>query len=690
MKERSRGFSLLELMLAIGLAALILVAAVVNLRRGVGGASSRALAESVAEELREAHKLAIASQVPVAVGFPSSNGADPHFQALYRIQEENKPVLTFVRNYATEFPGSYLFAGSWGASGETATQPTPVSNGDSLDLSGWANPVSSQDPLLIFTPSGTVRSNGLPVYGGDFHLAVGSGVQYSGGTAGDWMSFHLSRIADPQMVTITPTGQVSVTGGLPGATGVTEEIRPFLAAPGAAPPSLAATANNTPTIDSLLVAPSAAGASPGTATVPEGGHLTLTVLANDPDCERLYCSWAGPGSFSSANQDRSEWDPARSAWVSVWEWRPPEGDPVGTTYTLTATVRDQRGAAVSGGGQGQLSVTSASSAQVVYSGITSGGRPAIGVVGINGVNEHWILYPDSGCGELALSPDGQRIAYVRGDGGLYVANLDGSGETKIAASAAVSGASRPLAWSPDGSVITYASNNYKIWTINADGTGNAMFANKVLAFDPMFSPDGRWILFSAYDGNVANQNDIFMKQFPSGAEINLSALLPSGQANHQFLIDCQAHLGRWRLLYGDQPTTLVHRLVELDPTTLPAPVLTDIPLGIAGPVWGNGSHSLYQKLSPDGSQLAYTTWSYNINCLDLDSGTNYASTTNQQIASFPIWSRDSSTLIFRTDHDHIPNFAEYDLSAVPAHGGAVIRLTRDQRGSGGAWDCTPR
>jgi len=53
--------------------------------------------------------------------------------------------------------------------------------------------------------------------------------------------------------------------------------------------------------------------------------------------------------------------------------------------------------------------------------------------------------------DLVWSPDGSRLAFSAGEGGIWIVNLDGSGLTKV-----IPDATNP-AWSPDGSRISYQS-----------------------------------------------------------------------------------------------------------------------------------------------------------------------------------------------------------------------------------------
>jgi Tol biopolymer transport system component len=127
--------------------------------------------------------------------------------------------------------------------------------------------------------------------------------------------------------------------------------------------------------------------------------------------------------------------------------------------------------------------------------------------------EYKIYEPVKGerCINLVMSPDRSRVAFEIMGGNLFVMNVDGSGLVDL-------GEGHRPQWAPDSQHLIYmitTDDGYKyfssdIYTIKIDGSGKTKleFAEDKLEMNPSWSPDGKRIIFDAFD-----EGAIYMMEF---------------------------------------------------------------------------------------------------------------------------------------------------------------------------------
>lgn len=348
MVARARGFTLLEILVA---AIIVLMVAAFGLRSLVGGQSSvqsRGLAEELAEELRAARALAVAQQAPVGIVFPSNGGTTGISRSFYQLEGPSAPLATREIDYTSSYPRASIFVGIWGSG--SINQPEAGTNDSDFQLDHW----TLQQPTdyhLIFTPSGSVISNGMAAFGdGYFDILVSNGVTESGGTTSQSLTLRTPSAADkPYTVRVSPTGSVGVGPGAWGGPLATGAIPTGVVAKTAPNTS---SSNSAPSIEAVLSEPQTnqdtdAGAI---AVCGKERYLNIVVHASDPEGDQLMMSLQAAnnsnpggdtGAFSSNFPTAMRFDHELELWVGSWSWIPPLGSSTGDTFTITATVQDQ-------------------------------------------------------------------------------------------------------------------------------------------------------------------------------------------------------------------------------------------------------------------------------------------------------------------------------------------------------------
>lgn len=111
--------------------------------------------------------------------------------------------------------------------------------------------------------------------------------------------------------------------------------------------------------------------------------------------------------------------------------------------------------------------------------------------------------------EPQLSPDGERIAFKRWGRGnnvnIWTVGTDGS-DPKPLVSGLVS--AYAVEWAPDSRLIALGAFTAKgdrrqhVYTVPADGDRLRRILDEEVLDGPVWSPDGRWLAYSTYDGEI--------------------------------------------------------------------------------------------------------------------------------------------------------------------------------------------
>jgi Tol biopolymer transport system component len=113
---------------------------------------------------------------------------------------------------------------------------------------------------------------------------------------------------------------------------------------------------------------------------------------------------------------------------------------------------------------------------------------------IGGGTEHLVL--TNGFSDLAVSPDGKKLAFIARGEVFAAPSADGGDATRITATAA---AEAQVAWAPDSRRLVYAANRDGAWNVYlydfATSKETALTNGRTHSLSPRFSPDGKQVAF---------------------------------------------------------------------------------------------------------------------------------------------------------------------------------------------------
>ncbi|MGE0490981.1 MAG: prepilin-type N-terminal cleavage/methylation domain-containing protein [Vulcanimicrobiota bacterium] len=604
-----RGFSLLELALAMLLVALTASFGLMSLRSSRATAQTRGLAEEVAEELRAARQQAISRQTPVAVAFPSNAGAAAHSQSLYLLEGPEAPRVVRSVQFQNHYPDACVFVGVWGAA--SRDQAGTGSNLGSFDPSLWSPP-APEDYAVIFTPSGEATSNGLPFFGDAFILLSSHGVEYSptadpgGSLPTSLRYFAPTALSQPYSIHISATGKVEVR---PGAAGLVVPQSPRLAMP-AVPPArpLPAGGNSAPAIVDVVVEPEPLALPSGVSSlITRDGYLTLTVVANDPDGDPLSVRWTGTGGrFSAASPNALEWMPGQG-WKGTWTWTPPGGSNQGDTYTLTCHVSDPAGLEDTRQVGSNGVVQTIRKHRIAFSGWDPNDddeESEIYICNSDGTGLVVVSVPGDGHAHdyACFSPDGGQVAFYDDyDEIVWAVNNDGSGLRKLVDLGTYLDYEARPSWSPDSTRLTFAmeipAGSTAIHQVRADGSATPSLVLTPPAghddYGPQWSPAGNWIVFTR---SPASGKSFICRVRPDGTGFAQLSQPPASPASSADEYPTWSPNGDQVLFTRDG---VVH-IIDVPATITGLPPAT--------PLTPSTLEAAYPRFSPDGSFIAFTDY----------------------------------------------------------------------------------
>lgn len=431
--EKSRGFSLFEILLTLGLVTLALISAMSSLR--VTKNSGRALACSVELKsvLTQARAQAIAEAVPVGLVFPTRGGLNPVVQEYAVLKGTAVGTPISRRSIAKEYPNIGIFIGAWTTqSGATFTTEPPAvdSYPQRFAIDSWLPTDMVGHAAYVFLPSGALITNSQVALSKEYPLVLCESLNLTPGTPAQ-----LTAVGEAQTLTISTDTTVRLQRGIPDGNVLSggPDVQSWL--PGTFTPP-AGTTPGAPTILSVDLLPAPVDAvyatNHGIHGIVEAGHvLTFRVRASDPDGQQLTCNWtATGGQFAHRGAVPMFYDAATEEFHSTWQWRAPAGAADDETFDFQVEVRDPTNVATALAGVEVNPRVLVIPAGVLLFGCHQSTDSIVYSCSFDGLQRRPIgVKSEPDClGELAISHNGQRIAFGWGilNPELAVGNAGGS------------------------------------------------------------------------------------------------------------------------------------------------------------------------------------------------------------------------------------------------------------------------
>ncbi len=514
-RNRARGFSLMELMVALSLGALVLTMGFSGLNKARTSGGSRGLANAVTGEFLLAREKAIAKGSPVAVVIPGDIS-----QTLFFLEGETSPSVTRTVDYSGDYPyGAIAVAQYPGPTfGNSPEEPGSKAIAWKNRLDEWLPDEYAEHKTFMFIPNGSVVTKNVLATDGAYHVVVGMGAEVDGGV--------LRAVGEPETIVLASSGAVEQFGRLLGHTGGVRTEGASLPSSLPAAVSPKAPSPLPANIEKPVVTPEAELVEGRLAHVlDKGEYLTLELFAKSQDGRSLYVSWVSnpqtksgdefKGAFSvpGAARERMEFYPEFdisgdgeiqapkeiNVWRSVWTWTPPAIAEAGDRYSLDVAVTDAEGN-VKAELTKEEPILISPPGEIVFESNRSG-RWQLFMMKSDGKDVRRLTEGNHDYRCASVTADGKMIAFQR-DNEVWVMNIDKTGQTKV-------GNGYLPCISPTGGAIAFMQNGgpsgAKVVVKRLDGASGAIEFPTVIttvagAPTPSnrlaFSANGDWIYYT--------------------------------------------------------------------------------------------------------------------------------------------------------------------------------------------------